>query len=122
MGRRDETEMTERYLSAHARRRVRQRGTPLHVLGALLGWADSVVPVGDGCVSLGLSRAAEEEAIAEGVPADVVRKARARRAVVAADGAVPTVLVCERARGRAYRRTHDGRRRRRLPRRNGERS
>jgi hypothetical protein len=113
--------MTERYLSAHARRRIRQRGTPLRVLDALKSWADSVVPVGDGCVSLGLSRAAEEEAIAEGVPADLVRKARARRVVVAADGTVPTVLVCAGGHGRAYRRRHDGRRRRRLPRLTGAR-
>lgn len=92
-------------LTAHARRRCRQRGTDARVLNAVSSWADIEVPVGAGAVALSISADAADEMIAEGLPPALVSRVR-RRALVQAGGRTLTVIAGREARGRRYWRQH----------------
>jgi hypothetical protein len=61
--------------SNHARRRSRQRGVRSDDLVLLLSEADREAPVGDGCVSLSISRGRRRELLAEGNPTSAVDRA-----------------------------------------------
>jgi hypothetical protein len=81
-----DTYRTERYLTAHARARTRARGTTLSMVAALDVLADHDVPVGGGRVSITLSRAAAEEARADGYPPALLDLLRKRAMVVGHNG------------------------------------
>jgi hypothetical protein len=104
MDRRYDTHRIELYLSAHGRTRARQRGMTLRMMAAMAALADHAVPVGGGCVSLTLSRAAAEEARAEGFAPALLDHLRRRAMVVADNGELVTLLIPDRQRGRRYRR------------------
>ena len=91
-------------LTAHGRRRARQRGAPDAVLDALLDLADRDVPVGGGCRALSLSTPRAAQARAEGTAPALLERLRGRVLVLAEDGRVVTVLHAHGRRARHYRR------------------
>ncbi len=103
-----DTNRIELYLSAHGRVRARHRGTTHNMMATLAALADHGVPVGGGCISVTLSRAAAEEALAEGYPPALLDRLCRRAMVVADNGDLVTLLIPHRRRGRRYRRA-DGR-------------
>jgi hypothetical protein len=93
---------TERYLSAHARRRTRQRGIPPTVALLVHEWADMEVPVGGGLTALTLSLQAANEARREGIRPHLLDRARRICCLTAEDGSVVTLLHPTRRRARRY--------------------
>lgn len=96
------------YLSAHGRMRARQRGTRDFMIDTLAAMADQAIPIGRGCMAVGLSRTAAEEARAEGVCPEILHQLRRRAIVVASDGTIVTLVVKQRGRGRHYSRRSRG--------------
>lgn len=90
------------YLSAHGRARARQRGMSNCMIEALDTMADQEVSIGKGCVALGVSQMAADEARAEGVSPDLLSRLRRRAMIVASDGTIVTLFVKQRASGRHY--------------------
>ncbi|WP_146255402.1 hypothetical protein [Azospirillum sp. TSA6c] len=105
MDRSQDTQQTERYLSAHGRTRTQHRGTTLRIMAAFDALADHDVPVGGGCVAITLTKAAAEEAQAEGCPPALIDSLRRRAMIVADNGDLVTLLIPYGRRGRRYRRT-----------------
>jgi hypothetical protein len=104
---------TDLILTAHGRRRARDRGMPYRSLYALLTAADRLVPVGGGCVALSASAAALMEARADGLPPSITDRLRNRVLVLDGEGQVVTALVRQGPRGRRYGRQPGGRPRQR---------
>jgi hypothetical protein len=105
---------SDRQVNRHLRERCQQRGVRKHDLGLLLEEADREVPVGDGRVSLTLTRRAAAMLRAEGVVTAVVERTRRRALIIDRDGNAITIVVPSRRRGRHYRRRakrHHGARR-----------
>lgn len=75
------------------------------MLAAFDALADCEVPVGAGCVSVTLTKAAAEEARADGYPPALIDHLRRRAMVVAGNGDLVTLLFPHGRRGRRYRRT-----------------
>jgi hypothetical protein len=91
-------------MTAHARIRCQQRGTPNRLLATLLDHHDRAVPVGRGCWALSLTRNAMSELRARGLHADLVRRLARRVVVEGEDGSVVTLLAATGRAGRRYRR------------------
>jgi hypothetical protein len=85
---------------------MRQRGVPNAMLGALLAWGDTEVPVGGGDVAITASQSALREMAHQGVSKDWCRKVGRLVAVVTDDGVVRTCAVIWKSGrdGRRYRR------------------
>lgn len=98
----------EAWLTAHARRRCRQRGTNGEVLAALLSWADTDVGVGRGISSISASADTEHEMREAGLSRALIESVRSRFLLQAADGRVVTVIVGRRT-AVHYRRGVNGR-------------
>jgi hypothetical protein len=103
---------TDRILTAHGRKRLRQRGMPDAQLHALLDLADRDVPVGGGCRALSVSGRCAGQARAEGASPALLERLQRRIVVLADDGRVVTVLHADGRRARHYRRGIAGRHRR----------
>jgi hypothetical protein len=93
---------TSLILTAHARRRARQRGLPDASLAALLELADREVPVGGGCVALSVSRMMIDAARAEGATPAALARLPGRVLLVGPNGVVMTALIQHRRSGRRY--------------------
>jgi hypothetical protein len=79
-------------LNRHLRERCQQRGVRREDLGLLLDEADREVPVGDGRVSLTLTRTAAALLRAEGAVSAVVERTRRRALIIDRDGNAITIL------------------------------
>jgi hypothetical protein len=91
-------------LSAHAKRRIQQRGIPVAVLELVLAEHDRCTPVGDGCSSIWLSRQ-EADRLRTRYPNQLVDAATRHAVISNKDGQLVTVLKIARGkRGRWYRR------------------
>ncbi|WP_431855328.1 hypothetical protein [Azospirillum sp.] len=80
------------HVTKHASRRLQQRGVPGPRLERHIEFADRVVPVGDGSVCLTVSREGLAELVAAGVNRQELERLRRLAVVIAADGAVRTVM------------------------------
>jgi hypothetical protein len=84
---------TEAWLTAHARRRCRQRGTNCELIAALYNWADTEVSMGGGITSISASADSEHEMRDAGLPSGLIDHIRSRLLLQAADGWVVTVIA-----------------------------
>lgn len=87
----------------HASVRLAQRGIPERIAALVLDHGDVVLHAGNGCETVGLSRAAAEMLISSGVsPDDAARASRLR--LIIADGMRAVTVLRENGRqGRFYR-------------------
>lgn len=91
----------------HSEKRARQRGIRKDDLETLLTWGDVEAQVGDGAVSITMSRQAIAELKAEGVPPAKLSKLDKLAVVMTDDGMVKTVMVLRNS-GRDKRRYRRG--------------
>jgi hypothetical protein len=75
-----------------------------HDLELLFDEGDRDVPVGDGRVSITLTRRAAAALRAEGIAAAVLDRARRRAIIIDQNGNAITIVIPSRRRGRRYRR------------------
>ena len=91
-------------MNRHVRERCQQRGVRKHDLDLLFEEGDRDAPVGDGRVSITLTRKAAAALRAEGIASAVLDRTRRRAIIIDQNGNAITIVVPSHRRGRCYRR------------------